>query len=341
MSNNLQRIQWVDFAKGIGIILVVVAHAIQRDPTLVALIFVFHMPFFFVMAGYLLNTEKWMSRFEEFKSKLKQRLLLPYFLANFLFFPFWFILCHCLGISLIYDWEQREPFDVVFSIFIGNNDIFGTKLLLYPLWFLPCLFFSELLFLKLKIFFGKNKLIIYTAIIVTAAIGYFLGKFFQLPLGIDIAFFTQAFLLVGSLFRKSNCIEKINFPVCVILLLIIFFIPLLNGYTTMDKRLYSDPILFYIGGISGSILLMKFSMWASKFGNKICNFVEYCGKQSLLILTLHIPIFAVLYNLILSNVAEDSVQNYLELIFIGGGVIIPVMIAKKFGNKPILKYFCV
>ena len=52
-----ERIVWVDFAKGSAIILVVLGHFSEGD--LQKFIFVFHMPFFFVMAGYLLNFNKW------------------------------------------------------------------------------------------------------------------------------------------------------------------------------------------------------------------------------------------------------------------------------------------
>ena len=52
-----ERIAWVDFAKGVAIILMVLGHAVYND--LQKFIFVFHMPFFFVIAGFLLNFEKW------------------------------------------------------------------------------------------------------------------------------------------------------------------------------------------------------------------------------------------------------------------------------------------
>jgi len=66
MEKILNRVQWVDFAKGVAIILMVVAHVIWQGTNLIAFIYTFHMPFFFVMAGYLLNTEKWSRRWERF-----------------------------------------------------------------------------------------------------------------------------------------------------------------------------------------------------------------------------------------------------------------------------------
>ena len=291
-----ERIKWIDLAKGIAIILVVAGHAIQKNSELIMFIYVFHIPFFFVMAGYLLNIEKWACNFSEFKSKIQQRLLLPYFRANFLFLPLWFIFFRYFEIFSAYGWEKCEPSKVLLAIFIGNNETFDTKLLLYPLWFLPCLFFAELIFLKVQIFFGKNKFFLCSTIIALTASGYLIGNSLQLPLGFDTALFAQIFLFTGCLIKQNNLTHKINLPVCIILFLTVFFMPVLNSFTTMDKRIYGNPLLFYIGGIAGSILIIKISVWLAKFTDKTYNFIENCGKQSLAILILHIPVLAVISN---------------------------------------------
>ena len=319
-----ERIQWVDFAKGLAIILVVAGHAIQKNSEIIMFIYVFHMPFFFVMAGYLLNIEKWTRNFSEFKSKIQQRLLLPYFLANFLFLPLWFIFFRYFEIFSAYGWENCEPAKVLLAIFIGNNETFGTKLLLYPLWFLPCLFFAELIFLKVQIFFGKNKFLLYSTILALTASGYLIGKFFQLPMALDTALFAQIFLFTGCLIKQRNLANKINLPVCVILFLIVFFVPVLNGFTTMDKRIYGDPMIFCIGGIAGSLLIMKFSLWLAKFTDKAYNFIESCGRDSLAILILHIPILAAV-----SNFMEFDNFPCLDLILTCCGVAIPLFMTSK------------
>ena len=52
------RIEWVDFAKGVVIILVVLGHAMEEND-LKNFFSMFRMPFFFVIAGFLLNLDKW------------------------------------------------------------------------------------------------------------------------------------------------------------------------------------------------------------------------------------------------------------------------------------------
>ena len=334
-----ERIKWIDLAKGIAIILVVAGHAIQKNSEIIMFIYVFHIPFFFVMAGYLLNIEKWACNFSEFKSKIQQRLLLPYFKANFLFLPLWFIFFRYFEIFSAYGWEKCEPSKVLLAIFIGNNETFDTKLLLYQLWFLPCLFFAELIFLKVQIFFGKNKFFLCSIIIALTASGYLIGNSLQLPLGLDTALFAQIFLFTGFLIKQNNLTHKINLPVCIILFLTVFFMPVLNSFTTMDKRIYGNPILFYVGGIAGTLFIMKIAMHLENFGNGVCNYIKYCGQKSMAILIFHVPIIAVVFNLAVA-IEPELWSTEFELFITMCGVIFPVLIAKNFGDKPILKYFC-
>jgi len=53
-----ERIGWIDFAKGVAIILVVWGHTVT-DVDVNKFFAAFRMPFFFVMAGFLLNLDKW------------------------------------------------------------------------------------------------------------------------------------------------------------------------------------------------------------------------------------------------------------------------------------------
>lgn len=337
------RVQWIDFAKGVVIILVVILHAIPINKVS-DFNCTFHMPFFFVMAGYLLNTAKWSRRWQDFKSKLNRRLLVPYFLANFLWYPVWFVACYCFGVLAIYDWAQLNPLKELLAIFIGNNYTLGFGLILGPLWFLPCLLYAELIYLKIYSHFSGRSFL--KAIFLLAAAGYLLGKFFQLPLGLDIAMVSQVFLLAGGLIKKYNLLSKLNFGAWLILLTLPFVEVFFSGHVEMNNRSYSNLILFYAAGIAGSLIVMKISMLLALFSNKIFDLVRYCGRQSLIILILHVPVFSIVYQatiLIDSHNAELGVR-YLPLPFcllvIICGVLVPVWIAKKFSRAPVIKNFC-
>lgn len=345
MEKILNRVQWVDFAKGVAIILMVVAHVIWQGTNLIAFIYTFHMPFFFVMAGYLLNTEKWSRRWEGFISKLGRRLLIPYFLANILHYPIWFIFCHCFGRLAIYDWATRDPVEVILAFFVGNTYNIGIWLILTPLWFLPCLFFAEIIFLKLNELFGKNPAKMIKIIILVSLAGC-LMKSLPIILGLDIALAAQIFIFFGNWIRKNNFLDRLNFGTCIIFFAIMFAVTYFNGRIAMHNRTYGNPILFYIGGIVGSLFVMKISMWLANLKNKACEFVKFCGAQSMSILVFHYALNAVTYNFTVAIAPRNAelglrlLEPQFEFFIIACGILIPVWIAKNFSKAPVIKYFC-
>ena len=143
------RIEWADFAKGFVIILVVLGHVINPETNLYRFIFVFHMPFFFVTAGFLLNLNKWGSaqNFKPFVTKIFRRLIVPYFIAEILWYPIWFVVCHGAGYLPYWNWCNEDPLRSLCAIFVGNGN--GVGLILGQLWFLPALFFAEIIFVVL------------------------------------------------------------------------------------------------------------------------------------------------------------------------------------------------
>lgn len=54
----MERINWIDWAKAISILLVVMGHSNYSCGAVGNLIFLFHMPFFFFLSGYLFNANK-------------------------------------------------------------------------------------------------------------------------------------------------------------------------------------------------------------------------------------------------------------------------------------------
>lgn len=67
LSNN--RVEYIDAAKGIGIILVIFGHLLSLDSPLSSIIYSFHMPFFFWYLAFLLMQEE--SFFRIYLSKLR------------------------------------------------------------------------------------------------------------------------------------------------------------------------------------------------------------------------------------------------------------------------------
>ena len=54
-----KRLDWIDIAKGIAMILVIVGHTVPNPSPLRHAIFSFRMPVFFILAGYTFRPKPW------------------------------------------------------------------------------------------------------------------------------------------------------------------------------------------------------------------------------------------------------------------------------------------
>ena len=326
-----QRIAWVDFAKGIVIILVVLGHTIPLKTDLSKFIFVFHMPFFFIMAGFLLNLDKWggVKNYKTFVSKLVKRLLMVCYKLEYL--------------RYMWGWTNENPLFAFVEIFIGNANP-GAGLILGQLWFLPALFWTEIIFIKLFNYLNKLGADVFVLTIVSCSfLGIFIGKIHALPLGIDIALAAQIFVLVGVLIRKYAVVNRMNLKICVVLMLLLVLSFSLNIRFDMNYRNYGDLFLSYSGAMTGTLIIMKLSILMKN--GKIFSLISDCGRQSMMILILHLLFAGIFYEIIAATTNFPPKEFLTNPIIIFGatlfGVLIPLFIAKKFGQLPVLKYFCV
>lgn len=122
------RIAWLDGARGIGILLIVLGHVIPMTTPISHFIYSFHVPLFFFLSGMVLQKRSMCRQsFLNFIRRKTGSLLYPYVMFSVL--------------SLVCD-RLLDSLDR-----FGGN-IPGTVLLLGdgPLWFLPALFIAEVLF---------------------------------------------------------------------------------------------------------------------------------------------------------------------------------------------------
>ena len=340
------RIEWIDFAKGVVIILMVFLH-ITRFEDLSKFIMLFHMPFFFVTAGFLLNLNRWggAENFKPFATKLFRRLLVPYFLAEILWYPIWFFVCHKAGfLNHLWEWSNFDTLKSFLAIFIGNGNAVG--LILGQLWFLPTLFVAEIIFICLYNRFAKiGGEIFVIAVVACSAIGLNVKVITDFPFGMDIALVSQIFLLTGVLVRRYNFVDRMNLKTCVVLELILLCAFFFNARVDMNFRFYGNALLFYAGGVAGTLIVMKLSVLAVKVGGKICAVIEDCGRQSMMILVLHPIIANIFYEVIVRavNFPPEEILTEPTIIFAVTilGTLVPLLVAKKFGRLPVLKNFCV
>lgn len=194
------RETWVDIAKGIGIILVIMGHA--NCPNLPhGIIYSFHMPLFFFLSG-LFISRQCENNFRIYLKKNFKSLLLPYFYFNIISIAFYYTMSIMFHKELLIGNVQ----DNLIGIFVGMR--FGSPYH-HVLWFLPCLFFAKMLaypiFKLSKIQFGGGKFLL---AIVTLIIGLTYCKWTKkpLPMSFDASLIAVFFIVCGDYYMKYQAI---------------------------------------------------------------------------------------------------------------------------------------
>jgi len=282
----MNRISWIDSAKGLGIIAIVLGH-IGHNEVLVNYLYSFHIPLFFFIAGFLFNADK----YKEFGNLCRQKikaLIIPYLVFSLISYPVW-ILQSYIGL-------EKGLSTSIYQPIIGTLYGVGTKGGLVhnaPLWFLTCLFSTHILFFVIKKYSGKN-LMLATLLLLASLIGFCLSLWmpFRLAWGIDIAFSAVAFFGFGYMIkeRQLKYSEKLKglflLSLPVWMFLNIHFnnlnTLLIGDHVDMNWQRQGLYFYFYISAFSGIFLYCLLSRYLERL-----HFLNFLGKHSLIIFGLH------------------------------------------------------
>ena len=281
-----KRIGWVDIARGIGIFLVVIGH-VSQNPYLGKVIYSFHMPLFFILSGYLYKNIKNLS-LKEFVRKKAKSILVPYFIFGIFTLLYWIIIERKIR-------NQTESpiwqFANIFLCFGGDkNYIYNI-----PLWFLPALLNTEIIF---NFFMQKREKYVKILILIISIIGVVYSKYIniRLPFCLDTLMVTLPFYALGYYLKEKynekineisdNKIKSIKIYILIPLLLIVTIVLslLVNKRLDINNLQLPNYIVLYLCAISGSIAIILMSM---KIKSRI---FKYLGINSLVIMSLHEPI---------------------------------------------------
>ena len=321
-----QRLSYVDFAKFIGIFFVVVSHA-GCAPLLDKLIHIFHMPLFFLISGYTFNFEKHSINTKYFVISRLKSFMIPYFVFSIAIFVLR-ILLDALNI-----WESYS-FNTFIKVLFYNcciDSLQGTVQ-----WFIPCLFFTELLVLFSYWVFNKYFCVSYYYRMLVAALLFgIIGFVFpficpiRLPMGLDVSFVGVLFFVIGNWTWHFDLINRFdrsfNSTLTKVLVIILMTVAgsaigLVNVEISMRELKYGNVFLF----LCSSLLIVMAILVLCNILNKIFistkiyqKIILYLGQNTLVVLLMNRPIILCL-TVIFSklHLANSIISFYIRPIFI-------------------------
>lgn len=278
MDANKQRDMTFDIMKGIGILLMITCHFFGwNHPYLARSISSFHMPMFFIVAGYFSKSYDEVDSVKQSVKRYFVRLFLPYALTQLA------ILCWGVMLVMIGKSEWNEVIRGILSLFWA--DIYGPStpwgvLGLGVTWFLMALFVAKTLLLVLV---SRLKGWAIPVSFVIAIASLLIHQVFPYSIWcITIGMTALPFVTIGWWLRNHPA------PMWMMVVAILGWLVAIK-YSQMDMYMfqYNHYPLDVIGALGGTSFLYLLSKWMANHLKAIGKVFAYLGIISLAIMCMH------------------------------------------------------
>lgn len=264
-KNSTKRIEWIDYAKCLGILLVIFGHSYSSPLT--SWLYTFHMPLFFFLSGL---TFKVSGSFKDFTKRKAKGLLVPYL-------GYSVIRLAWLSLLAIAQHNIAVIPKYLLGIFICTRETDYS----IGLWFLPLLFAAEMLLYPVFRYAKKSSAQI-IILILCGMISFAYTSFVAIPLphGIDVAPLASLFIFSG-VFLKTR-IKNPRTSKILIALLINIAAGYLNHRIIQNRvDLYysrlGNPVLYFISAYGGIFA----ACWLCQILKSKTNILSSIGKVTL------------------------------------------------------------
>ena len=322
VEQTKQRIEFIDLAKGLCILLVVSWHVDTNDllycnENIEKFFKAFRMPLYYVLSGIFLSIKG--DYFMFFQKKIN-KIIVPFiFFVTITNVVFW------IGKDLLGGYEK--------GWFAGEFQWMSPIIFCYeefpltfnngPIWFLPCLFAAYMIYMLVDKISNNN---FYTKLIFVLVISF--GGFLLNKGGINIPFYINEamcaipYLLFGEFLRKrtgilvSNKLDKYNLLVSVFFFLILWLLVVYFG------GVFLMP---YVNGLIGTLGVLLF---AKQF--KHIPVISYIGRYSIVMLGIHGPMIGFFKSIFSRCISNLYISDSLVFLAIVCSVIIVTKLFVKY-----------
>lgn len=295
---DMSRQTDIDIAKGIGIILVVWAHA---NGPYSSYITQFHMPFFFFISGLLYRSSD--ESCSDYIKRKCRTLLVPFWWWNFLSFPIFYTL---------YYWGKWS-FSTCMKSLVEIAFTLNKVPFLGATWFLPALFWISMLthicVKKISCHFRYGDLLL----LLVGCIASILGFYVTFPYRISRTLICSLFYICGYLYNKHlrYRISTVRKSIIAWLGGILFLIFSNINSVDMGSNTYKSKIAFLIGAFAATAFMLGVSKWLLNitFLRKAKEHLIYLGKNTIDIVIWHFLAFriTIIIQILVMNIDVKSI----------------------------------
>ena len=280
-----KRLDYIDTAKGIGIILVVIYHHLLGAEFINNWISSFHMPLFFMITGYLYAfRDDYTKPVGEFIVQKLKGLMYPFVTLSFIV-----ILWNAFFYNILF--PSVTPENSTLELFLLSITTYGY----HALWFVPCLFYSSVVFFLLHKYRLHHWIwviivtfaVIFTAVPESTIFTYYPVRFFvRILIGLMFIYFGSLFFRFLSIIKKrwQYIILIVSGLVSILSFIGYYLYPGLLPFINIGVCHIEKPFIYLFLALSSSAFIILLSQYID---NKVLGFF---GKNSIVILAFHMDL---------------------------------------------------
>ena len=276
-----KRIEWIDVARALSMFIIIYAH-IYDDAQITRFVHLFHVPVFFFLSGIV-----WKNKNRKFGTvcwNSFKSLMIPFYVCSIISIAVYLV----LGKFVPSKGDSLSVLQCLGGMLYANS---RTGLMNWnrPLWFIPCLFVVRILW-EIIVRLVKSEKMRAVTVASVFVIGMLISYFFngiKMPFELEISLVMLFYYYLGA---KADFIrtamEKYNWklyvPAFIVSLGACIPIYIFNGDISVQMSRYGNPVLFVLGSIAGTFMVISVSGLLAKL--KVLQFV---GQNTLSILLWH------------------------------------------------------
>lgn len=334
----MRRFEYIDIAKGMGILLVVWGHIFLTGVSH-RVIYAFHMPLFFLISGMLFKRDKF-GGFVDFLKRRAKRLLVPFVIYSVVTWIIWAAFRFIRHDAVVSYWDPL--LQTIIAKGSGAYMVHNSAL-----WFIPCLFATEIIYFTLSKCNDFVKFIISTCF---ATVSFTLGHYFAddwwflLPWNLDAAMIAVLFYCIGNIFSsKISNFEIVEFSKNHIILAFCLFLVLSGllywssmefGECSMGSSSYNcNGVIFIVRALIGTAACILLSVFIGfmPVKNILKKYLIREGKCSLDVMSIHIPIKGIVIMglaLLIHHTSDDISESliYSAIAFVITMIIVDMLV---------------
>ncbi len=285
-----KRVESIDIAKGIGILLVILGHLTVDGQMVRFVIFTFHMPLFFMLSGVFADKKQ---NLADGAAKLVRTLLVPYLFV---------VVCDFAWLSILALKDGKLDFGGQLKHMLlcaaGLDKTYNSAV-----WFLFALFIIKAAFLLINQI--ESKVAKEGVVLAISAIGIafiLTRRFFEIgerylylsALGCFV-FYSAGYFLRDIILNLENSVQKnkIHLALAPVSLGVVVLIAQIKQMFIVHVYRYTDhPLLMLVAAVCGTYATVVLSAFiaTSLKAERLKKALIFFGKNSIVILMIHYPI---------------------------------------------------